>query len=284
MELELIADHLSDVRQYQGYVAALCPFHSDHKPSLLVFENDYFSCQACGRSGSHDQLYQALTNAHAKRRISSAPVSWKIPYLPANLEEMQNLAWSCHNILLKHPDLGWYLESRGLGDMIGRAALGWYNGWYTIPIFNQDEPKKPAGLYMRAGPHIQKASGLRFAQPKGQKGMLYVPDWGLLARRNTLVVPFGVFDALTVADLGFASATSINGKDSFDPTWFDFWRGRIVVIPDEGEEESAMKLASQLSWRGEVFRPLYPDGAKDLNDMVQAGRGKDLEKMLARYN
>jgi hypothetical protein len=185
--------------------------------------------------------------------------------------------------LLKHPDLGWYLNNRGLSEMIERAKLGWYNGWYTIPIFNKGETKKVAGLYMRSGPHIQKASGLRFAQPHGQKGLMYVPDWGLLERRNTLLIPFGVFDALTFASLGYASATAINGKTSFDHKWLDSWRGRVVIVPDEGEEEDAAKLASKLSWRGEVFRIPYPDGIKDPNGYLEHGREQELIKLLARY-
>lgn len=283
MDLALIAEELSGIRQYEGYVSALCPFHDDKKPSLLVFANDFFSCQACGRTGSHDQLYQALTNSHAKRRINAQPVSWKVPYLPRDLGEMGHLAWSCHNILLKHPDMGWYLENRGIDDMIERARLGWYNGWYTIPLFGRDDDRTVTGLYLRAGPHIEKASGLRFAQPPGQKGKLYVPDWRMLERRNTLFIPFGVFDALTLVSLGFAAATALNGKSSFDYRWLDFWRGRIVIVPDEGEEEEAGKLAAKLSWRGEVFRLPYPDGCKDPNGYVEKGRGHELEKLLSRY-
>jgi hypothetical protein len=142
------------------------------------------------------------------------------------------------------------------------------------------------GLVLRAGPVIQKATGERFVQPTGQKAMMYVPEWGrLLASQRAgkaLFITFGLFDAISVSKVGFAAATTTGGKEHFDPKWLDFWRGKVVIVPDHGEHDAASSLASHLGWRGRILNLKYPEGTKDPNGFLEVGKSKQLIAQLIR--
>jgi len=60
--LDKILASLSQVKKVSGGYTALCPFHDDHKPSLMVFENGGFNCHAssCGEHGNHFRLAEQL--------------------------------------------------------------------------------------------------------------------------------------------------------------------------------------------------------------------------------
>ena len=70
---------ITDAAQRYGltldrYGKALCPFHSDHKPSLS-FKGNRFKCFACGESGDVIDLTRQLTGAgtplEAARRLAA---------------------------------------------------------------------------------------------------------------------------------------------------------------------------------------------------------------------
>ena len=49
---EVFKDLVGDVKIYpKGYAYALCPFHADKSPSLLITKN-WYSCSACGAKGN----------------------------------------------------------------------------------------------------------------------------------------------------------------------------------------------------------------------------------------
>jgi len=56
--LDKILDHLDRVEKTKEGYTALCPFHDDHNPSLVVFDNGGFYCRACGERGTHRRLAQ----------------------------------------------------------------------------------------------------------------------------------------------------------------------------------------------------------------------------------
>ena len=60
--LDKILASLKQVKKVSGGYTALCPFHDDHKPSLMVFENGGFNCHAssCGEHGNHFRLAEQL--------------------------------------------------------------------------------------------------------------------------------------------------------------------------------------------------------------------------------
>lgn len=278
LRLEDFEDLLDSARRYDNYVAALCVFHEDTRPSLLVFEDGYFRCLSCGATGRFEYLYETIKGRRPRHAPTEKAV-WSIPKMSLIREENEALAMSAHNVMVDYDTLRWYLVERGLEGRIEPCRLGWLDGWITIPIY--EKSGKFSGLCLRAMSHVQRATGQRFAQPRGQKPLLYVPDWKILERQTTLAVVFGLFDALALSDLRHAVCTSTGGKDSFNPEWLDFWRGPITVIPDKGEEEDANELVSKLDWRGKVWFPPYGDDEKDMADYLAHGKRDDLAKLLA---
>jgi len=268
---------LESSKRYDNYVSGLCVFHEDQSPSLLVYADGWFTCLACGAKGRNEFLYETLMG-RPPRRAPRERTQWNPPKLSIVKDENEELCASAHNVLLDYDHLRWYFQMRGVEERIEPCRLGWYDGWATIPIYDRNQTWQ--GVILRSMKHVEAARGVRFAQPKGQKPMLYVPEWRLLDIRKTLAVVFGMFDALAVSKMRYAVCTSTGGKDSFNPDWLDFWRGPIVVIPDKGEEKEAMDLVSRLDWRGKVYYLPYPDSMKDCADFLAEGMDMDLAKHL----
>lgn len=277
-----IRDELPGVREYSRpdgakYLAGVCPFHEDRKPSLLVFEDNYFQCQACSRRGLHLTLLNALRKGGSK--LLPERVDWCVPPLPQSMSQLRSFVNLSHTVLNENEGLQWYLEKRGVANRIIPNRLGWYNGWYTIPVLSPDAETQ--GLVIRAGEHIQKASGLRFAFPSGQKPMLFVPDWRLFDSADHVYIVYGMFDALALSELRFPVCTTTGGKHTFDPAWVETYRAkRFTIVPDLEEEDTARELARGIGIRAKLKRLEYPEGMKDPADMLAGGRRVELENQL----
>lgn len=261
-------------KPYGHYVAMICPWHDDHKPSLFVYEDDTFRCSACGVWGTHDRLYEKLENPHSYMPATEG-ASYRPPRVPDNLEAF---ATQTHNLLKQYEYRQSYLTRRGVRDMIDKVRIGWFEGWYTVPVVG--EAGAVEGMVLRAGPALQEKTGLRFLQPYGQKPMPFFPDRQLVQARDELFIVFGIFDALVLAELGYPVVTTTGGKNTFDPAWLEDYRRHIVIVPDEDEEEAAYKVARRLGWRGQVLFIDYPEDCKDPADFVLAEREDELKTIL----
>ena len=272
---------LDACRRYEDYLAARCPFHSpDEHPSLLVYADGFFQCLACGVRGRHEYLYEVL-RGHAPRHVAGETAHWNPPYLGLERAENEGIANSAHEALLNFDNLRWYLTMRGVEGRIEPCRLGWFQGWYTIPVYDRERSFR--GMVLRAGSHIQRATGQRFHQPKSQRPLLFCPDWRLMDTKSTLFVVFGMLDALSLSELRFSVVTSTGGKDSFSPDWLADWRSKIVIVPDRGEEKDAIELAGHLDWRGSVLQLDYGEHAKDANDLLVADPA-NLRNQLLKYD
>ena len=58
--LESVLSSLSGVKKVKDGHIALCPFHADHNPSLMVFDNGGFYCRACKERGTLYRLAKHL--------------------------------------------------------------------------------------------------------------------------------------------------------------------------------------------------------------------------------
>ena len=152
---------------------------------------------------------------------------------------------------------------RGIEDQIVPQQLGWYNGWYLFPVFGMDGKYK--GSVLRAGSHIEKASGLRYVI-KSSGTSLYFPDQYLARKSDYVVVAFGIIDAVTLTKMRIPACSTIHGK-SFKIPDLDWARKTIVLWPDKGEEIAAKNLQRHLGWRGRVITMDWPDDTKDINDL-----------------
>jgi DNA primase len=285
MYLDDLIPLLNSVKRYDGYVSALCPFHDDRSPSLLVFEtkpgqkHGWFQCLGCDARGTHEYLYSVLEGAPV-RVVPQEKTSWGLPPLPDTQEDWEALAYASHNAIRDRPHLGWYWQLRGVDSRIEPNKLGWYRGWYTVPVF--DKEGDFTRLILRAGEHIEKSTGLRYYTSPGHP-VIHVPDRRKFYEATSIAIVFGTVDALALATLGIPVCTSTAGKAQFDPTWLSAMSPYVYVIPDMGEETTAIELANKIGGRARVVRLTYPDHCKDPADYLKFDRGKQLQKELARY-
>ncbi len=262
---------IKDSKECGRYITGICPFHSDSSPSLLVFRDGWFRCLGCNRNGNWKTLWNKLSGQNIIVR-SERHTAWNAPRINGDLAE---LTYQAHLDLVNFSTLQWYLQDRGLEGRIETNELGYMDGWYTIPVYSDGNF---VTTVFRAAPHIQEATKLRYWCK--HVPVPFIPDQHLVKTSDELYVVYGIFDALTLADLRFPVITSTSGKDTFNPEWLDSYRKRIYIVPDKGEEASAYSLAAHLGWRGKVLQLEFPQGKKDCNGFYEIGKGDMLATQL----
>jgi len=113
------------------------------------------------------------------------------------------------------------------------------------------------------------------------KPTMYVPDWHLLSTSDHIIVVFGILDALTLNKFRLPVVTPTHGH-VFHAEWLADYRKPIYIIPDKGEEKSVLRMMGDFGWRGKMVRLEWPDGMKDANDFLQAGRQNELLAQLSQ--
>jgi hypothetical protein len=275
---EDLQSNCRQVTTYDNYFTALCPFHNDSAPSLLVFKDGWFRCLgSCGRNGTWITLWNKL-KGQPIQVMPERHTIWGIPKV--SVGDLEEVCYQAHEDLLAYPTLGWYLEMRGIEGRIERNELGYWDGWYTIPV--TDKEGQFVTAIFRAAPHVQQATGLRYYCP--HHPVPFVPDWKLYNGEQTLFVVYGAIDALVISDLRFPVITSSAGNKSFSGEWLDNVRKPINIVPDKGEEKVARGLAAVLGWRGRVVNLPYPEGIKDPAGYYEKNKKGELMSVLLKEN
>lgn len=83
--LDTVLSSLSEVKKVKGGYTALCPFHDDHNPSLMVFENGGFYCRACQEKGTLYYLARHLGIADASDKAQKHSLNAFREYLSKRL-------------------------------------------------------------------------------------------------------------------------------------------------------------------------------------------------------
>ena len=265
---------LQKTKEYQNYYSCLCPMHDDTKPSFLLYKTGWWRCLGCGRSGDLYSLHRFLTGWTSRSAtIRSEVTEFHVPRLK-NVGE--DFIIDCHETLLTFSQsLAWYLRMRGIEEQIIPQKIGWYNGWYTFPVYGYEDDYR--GFIMRSGRHIQEATGLRYVIKS--TGSLYFPDWYLARKSDYLVVTFGILDAISLSKLRIPACSSTHGK-TIDINELEWARKPIVFFPDKDESEEARKYYRQLGWRGRVVEFPYAENEKDANDLLLACKGMEMANMI----
>lgn len=259
-KLDKLEGKLDRVKRYENYLLSLCPFHDDHNPSFLVYE-EYYVCKACGKKGKTTALLDKLDYSYVQPSRSfytnNPWTGWLRSY---SLEEVTKKAY---NVLQKLPHQGIYLHRRGIDhELITNLKIGYLDGWYTIPVF--DKQNNLIGSVARIG---DTESDVRYMTPPDQEMLLYCPNWRRLEASRSVFIVYGMIDSVSLEKLGLASLTGTLGKN-LDAELLRDIRKRMYIIPDNGEEKEANILASELGWRGHTTVPDYPYDAKDVNDLL----------------
>lgn len=270
--LDEIRPYLENVTSHGDYISASCIFHDDKDPSLLVYPDGYY-CLGCFAKGSLERLGKALRG--------KTPLVWtkpskrrKSPFwgFLKRFGSIEGIVRAAHNVLLAYPSQGLYLKRRKIDKLVTRCQLGWLDGWYVFPVF--EENGTLISVVMRASPLIEQETGMRYllhgSDGTAHEGSLYVPDWKLALESDYVIACYGIIDSLSLVSLGLPGLTWSAGKNL--PAYaLDQFRKPIYVIPDSNEEIDGYKLAASLGWRGEAVILDYPPGMKDINDMVMEG-------------
>lgn len=272
---------LSMPQKHGDYYSASCPFHDNNSRNMLVFEDGWFQCLACTARGIHDKLYHKLQGMPVRYAPVEGKTHWRAPNFPDDHALLEEMAYECHNDILDREHLGWYWQMRGVAGRIEPCVLGWYSGWYSIPVF--DVGGKLLRLILRAGKHIERHGGTSKYYNSPGPPILYVPDWKRYNESDTVFVVFGMIDALAIADVGYAVCTVTSGKEQFKPEWITKEPKKFVIVPDMGEHETAYKVARHLHARGDVLLLPYDEFEKcdDPASFLQHGYREELTKMLA---
>ena len=269
IDLDEIALNLDNATRYTNYVVALCPFHSEHRPSFFVYE-DWYRCESCGANGPTKKLLSILN----KTIVASSPAThFRNPFTgwlqDRSLGKTLKLAWK--NL----PSI--YLRKRGVSDQNQKMlGLGVLDTWITFPIRNSRN--KIIGAVARRNEGSK--SNAKYITPAGQDPhLLYVPSWERLEKRKNIYITFGMLDAVLLYTIGAASISTTTGM-KMDISYLEPIRKRFIFIPDQGEEEAAQKFASKMGWRGGVMRCNYPVGLKDPADVIMSSYRDELVKVL----
>ena len=262
--LDEIYQYLEGAQRYDRYIASLCPFHDDSRPSFFVYADGY-SCKSCGKRGytknllTDLQIKQGVFMPKKERLFLSPWTNWERQY--GDLEHVIQLA---HKNLINHNKTT-YLRKRKINmDTILSLEIGWLDDWITLPVHNCTG--KLIGGIARAG-ETNKSQAKYCTYPGMTSNMIYVPDWKMIQYSNQIYLTFGILDAVSLYQLDYASASTITGKN-VDPVAFDTIRKRIAIIPDDGEEIEAIQLVSKLGWRGSVMKIAWLEDCKDINDLM----------------
>lgn len=258
---ETLSEKLERVSFHGEYFSCLCPFHDDSSPSMLVYQ-DGFSCKGCGKSGSLKFLSSKVSNTvmvytvSKKKGVHAPWRKWHDEF--DNWEHMAVKAWENAKTF---PSLMSSVLKRLSPEVIVKGKIGWLADFNTFPVFSWDG--KFADLVVR-----HKTSKVYEIRPheKDEPVHLYSADWSVVCASPVVYVPFGIFDMWTLHLLGLPTLTGISGK-AFDASMFDGFRKKIIAVPDFGELDAALKLKSELGWRGSVKNLNYPEDCKDPNDV-----------------
>lgn len=264
--LDDLEDYMEGFHPYndRAYAMAVCPFHDDHSPSLQIGQNRYY-CKTCGASGNLEYLYN---------KVSGRPVQpQKKVYNPSafiwnrwleKFDTVHNVCFQAHSRLKQKPNLGEYLEKRGLTKtQIFQGYLGYMESYYIFPIRDMDG--KIQGAVARASPTIQTKNN-RYSASKNCPIKLYIPSWEAVNNSNEIYVCYGTLDAWSLLMAGYPAITGISGQE-FRAEHLDQFRKRIYIVADKREEKSAIHLQRGLGWRGWRLDIQWLDGTKDINDI-----------------
>lgn len=259
--LEKLSEKL-DCKNYGSYLAARCLFHDDSRPSLMVYE-DYYNCLSCGAHGKTENLVKKfsntmLLNVKTKPDFHNPWSRW------LRNSTVENVCRQSLKLMTSQPSLGKYLIQRGITNPV-HYCIGYRDDWYIFPITDSDGII--IGGVARANAETNNAQSKYIIPHKQDPDYLYIPDWKLLDTSSEVYLTFGIIDALSLAVLGKAAMSTTTGK-RLNPSALDWLRKKIIIVPDQYEEQEAQQIANGLGWRGEVKKIDYPFGTKDFNDLV----------------
>jgi hypothetical protein len=252
-------------RAYSNYFSTWCPFDEHKTPALLVFSDGMVKCLSCDKIWSHKQLDQKI----GSRFIQVQKVSTVSRVLPRwrrweeKYGDLEGIADAAHRSLKANSPFQTYFKRRKIYDFVDEGTLGYIDSWITFPVYSSEH--RLVDIVVRS---VQREADVHYViSPMDIRNRsLYVPSWKCVASHEIIYVVYGIIDAISLHLAGLPVVTGITGK-SLSAELLKPFRKRFIIIPDDGEEKEAHRLANSLGWRARVKEISFPDGTKDADDI-----------------
>ena len=105
--LETIKQYLPSLKKSGRNYSALCPFHEDHNPSLIIYPTGGFKCLACGESGNAAKLLEQLDAPEDLVNKSKKMPGYVKYESKFNDKEKKTVEETSNNLI----NSGWYLKA-----------------------------------------------------------------------------------------------------------------------------------------------------------------------------
>ena len=265
---------------------ALCPFHSDHKPSL-TFKKNKWKCWSCGESGDTISLVQKVLHKDfldACRWLADENNIILTEYKPEEDRPPKPFDASRYERFFERPWLNdearrFLFEERRLDERVVRwcRLTSWRDKqgvpWLQTPYY--DREGKLIGIQNR---NLVKGATPRFRFPQGSRCSIYnLPVLNLLKPGETLFITEGCSDCWAMLSAGhkaiaIPSATLLKRKDVEQLSALDSSpkQGRMGgvsfhMFPDRDEPGERLFLQLKAVLPELVHHQLPPD-CKDFSD------------------
>lgn len=283
ISIDEVSEYLEQWHGYGEYGMSICPFHDDHSPSLQVSSTGY-RCKSCGAHGGLQKLYSEVSGKVTVREKVYNPSAWIWRNWSEKFGSIRAISKFAHQSLIYNPQNSGFLVDRKVDGQIKNGMMGLLESYYLFPI--KDEYEQVQGIVARASPTIQTKNN-RYSVSPNSPVKLYVPNWRHVLKADELYVCYGTLDSWTLEIAGYAGLTGISGQE-LNALNLGRFHKPMYIIPDKGEERSALELQCKLGWRGMSLFLDWPDGTKDLNGVHMIyGIEKVvelIEKAKRRYN
>jgi hypothetical protein len=254
-------------RQYSNYFSCYCPFDQHQSPALLCYDDGMFVCLSCGKKGSLEYLAKKLSiSSHSLTRShSTSPVvlpQWR--RWEQEHGDLEGIAKFAHKSLKAFPQFQNYFKHRKIYDFSDMGYFGYISGWIVFPVF--DRNRKVVDIIVRGTRHKGNTRYVISPSIVGNARNLYVPNYERVNQAEEVYVVYGICDAWAFEAIGLPCITGCTGK-SLSAELLQPLGKRFIIVPDDGEETEAHKLANKLGWRACVKTLRYEDDCKDVDDV-----------------
>lgn len=264
---------------YSNYFSCWCPFDKHKSPALLVYDDGLFVCLSCGKKGTHKFLDRYI-GSHFRPQQTQCQPSRVLPQWrrwEQKYDDLEGIVYHAHRSLKRQAMFQSFFKARKILEYVDEGNCGYLDGWVLFPVY--DDRKKLLDVVVRAT--SGKGDTRYVVAPRDDRGIrpLYVPSWQKVNNADTVYVVYGVIDAISLHLSGLPSVTGVTGKSLHADVLLPL-RKRFVIVPDEGEEQEAHKLANQLGWRARVKELEYPDNVKDPDGLRKMFGSSYLQEIL----
>lgn len=258
------------VLENKDEIWALCCFHNETKPSLLISKTGefagYYKCFGCGKFGRASELN--IRRDWKKETKSKPNINWK------------DVNIACIN-KLKNSDLIYLANKFNVNPLVLiKLNLGWNGSAYTYPMYNKKD--RIIGIQRRF--ETKELEGLKLSMAYSDLG-LFVPSEIIWKKENIIFITEGFSDLAALLDLGFMGIGRPNALACIDMT-VEWLAGhstpntQYVIITDADEAGVAGARELMSKWEYGNMKWILPQRGNDIRKWIKLEGKEKVTKFL----